>query len=213
MPLAQPAKPSQSVPQAPRCLTEQPTRRTESKEAPGTPLIVHALGGSLASQHEEGPRSQGCPRPLLRDSEDDISALSLYVSEAVLYSCLTAGPHPREPGTVISISPITVPHRGHTPGRGRKWGSQRERWSDRTPIKGTSTIQCLERLALSSLFSQTGLWQLHACTLAEVKAVTSEGTVKSQPALVDVGVLPTITQMFPISWASPHPSSNTLCTV
>ena len=84
MPLAQPAKPSQSVPQAPRCLAEQPTRRTESKEAPGTPLIVHALGGSLASQHEEGPRSQGCPRPLLRDSEDDISALSLYVSEAVL---------------------------------------------------------------------------------------------------------------------------------
>lgn len=52
-------------------------------------------------------------------------------------------------------------------------------------------------------FSQTGLWQLHACTLAEVKAVTSEGTVKSQPALDDVGVLPTITQMFPISWASP----------
>lgn len=52
-------------------------------------------------------------------------------------------------------------------------------------------------------FSQTGLWQLHACTLAEVKAVTSEGTVKSQPALHDVGVLPTITQMFPISWASP----------
>lgn len=56
----------------------------------------------------------------------------------------------------------------------------------------------------SVLFSsQTGLWQLHACTLAEVKAVTSEGTVKSQPALDDVGVLPTITQMFPISWASP----------
>lgn len=58
MPLAQPA---QSVPPAPWCLTEQPTRRTESKEAPGTPLIVHALGGSLASQHEEGPQSQGCP--------------------------------------------------------------------------------------------------------------------------------------------------------
>lgn len=52
-------------------------------------------------------------------------------------------------------------------------------------------------------FSQTGLWQLHACTLAEVKAVTSEGTVKSQPTLDDVGVLPTITQMFPISWTSP----------
>lgn len=61
MPLAQPAKLAQSVPQAPRCLTEQPTRRTESKEAPGTPLIVHALGGSLASQHEEGPQSLGCP--------------------------------------------------------------------------------------------------------------------------------------------------------
>lgn len=61
MPLAQPAKPAQSVPQAPRCLIEQPTRRTESKEAPGTPLIVCALGGSLASQHEEGPQSQGCP--------------------------------------------------------------------------------------------------------------------------------------------------------
>lgn len=61
MPLAQPAKPAQSVPQAPRCLTEQPTRRTESKEALGTPLIVHALGGSLANQHEEGSQSQGCP--------------------------------------------------------------------------------------------------------------------------------------------------------
>lgn len=60
MPLAQPAKPTQSVPWAPRCLTEQPTRRTESKEAPGTPLIVHALGSSPASQHEEGPQSQGC---------------------------------------------------------------------------------------------------------------------------------------------------------
>lgn len=56
----------------------------------------------------------------------------------------------------------------------------------------------------SVLFSsQSGPWQLHACTLAEVKAVTSEGTVKSQPALHDVGVLPTITQMFPISWVSP----------
>lgn len=33
---------------------------------------------------------------------------------------------------------------------------------------------------------------MHACTLAEVKAVTSEGTVKSQRALCDVGVLPTI---------------------
>lgn len=61
MPLAQPAKPAQSVTQAPRCRTEQPTRRTESKEAPGTPLIVNALGGSLASQHEEGPQSQSCP--------------------------------------------------------------------------------------------------------------------------------------------------------
>lgn len=61
MPLAQPAKPAQSAPQAPRCLTEQPTRHTESKEAPGTPLIVNALGGSLASQHEEGPQSQSCP--------------------------------------------------------------------------------------------------------------------------------------------------------
>lgn len=74
---------------------------------------------------------------------------------------------------------------------------------NRAPIKSSGTIQCLERLALSSFFSQTSLWQLHACTLAEVKAVTSEGTVKSQPALDDVGVLPTITQMFPISWASP----------
>lgn len=61
MPLAQSAQPAQSVPQAPRCLTEQPTRRTESKEAPGTLLIVNALGGSLASQHEEGPQSQSCP--------------------------------------------------------------------------------------------------------------------------------------------------------
>lgn len=51
-------------------------------------------------------------------------------------------------------------------------------------------------------FSPTGLWQLHACTLAEVKAVTSEGTVKSQPVLDNVGVLPTITQMLSISWAS-----------
>lgn len=56
-----------------------------------------------------------------------------------------------------------------------------------------------------SLFFPTRphLWQLHACTLAEVKAVTSEGTVKSQPTLDDVGVLPTITQMFPISWTFP----------
>lgn len=63
VPLAQPAEPTQSVPRATplRCLTEQPTRRTESKEAPGTPLIVHALGSSLASQHEEGLQSQGCP--------------------------------------------------------------------------------------------------------------------------------------------------------
>lgn len=61
MPLAQPAKPAQSVPQAPRCLAEQPTRHTESKEAPGTPLIVYALGSFLASQREEGPQSQGCP--------------------------------------------------------------------------------------------------------------------------------------------------------
>lgn len=61
MPLAQAAKPAQSVPPAPRCLAEQPTRRTESKEAPGNPLIVNALGSSLAKQHEEGPRSQGCP--------------------------------------------------------------------------------------------------------------------------------------------------------
>lgn len=89
MPLAQPAKPAQSVPQAPRCLTEQPTRRTESKEAPGTPLIVHALGGSLASQHEEGPQSQGCPTAphsalAQRFWGRYISALRLYVSEAVL---------------------------------------------------------------------------------------------------------------------------------
>lgn len=66
MPLAQPAELTQSGPQSPPyprpgCLTEQPTRRTESKEAPGTPLIVHALGSSLASQHEEGLQSQGCP--------------------------------------------------------------------------------------------------------------------------------------------------------
>ena len=57
---SQPSQPSQLL-EPPRCLTEQPTRRTESKEAPGTPLIVHALGSSLASQHEEGPQSQGCP--------------------------------------------------------------------------------------------------------------------------------------------------------
>lgn len=55
-----PRQPSQ-FPEPPQCLTEQPTRHTESKEAPGTPLIVHALGISLASQHEEGPLSQGCP--------------------------------------------------------------------------------------------------------------------------------------------------------
>lgn len=61
MPLAQAAKSAQSVPPAPRCLAEQPTRRTESKEAQGNPLIVNALGSSLAKQHEEGPRSQGCP--------------------------------------------------------------------------------------------------------------------------------------------------------
>lgn len=72
---------------------------------------------------------------------------------------------------------------------------------NRAPIKSSSTIQRLERLALSSFSAR--LWQLHACTLAEVKAVTSEGTVKSQPTLDDVGVLPTITQMFPISWTSP----------
>lgn len=54
-------------------------------------------------------------------------------------------------------------------------------------------------------------WQLHACAPAEVKAVTSEGTVKSLPALEDVGVLPTITQMFPISWASPRLFQRHLC--
>lgn len=54
------SQPSQ-FPEPPRCLPEQPTRRTESKEAPGTPLIVHALGSSLARQPEEGPLSQGFP--------------------------------------------------------------------------------------------------------------------------------------------------------
>ncbi len=57
-PASQASPVSSSSPPVP---TEQHTRRTESKEAPGTPLIVHALGGSLASQHEEGPQSQGCP--------------------------------------------------------------------------------------------------------------------------------------------------------
>lgn len=59
----------------------------------------------------------------------------------------------------------------------------------------------------SVLFSsRRAPWQLRACAPAEVKAVTSEGTVKSLPALEDVGALPTITQMFSISWASPQTS-------
>ena len=62
---------------------------------------------------------------------------------------------------------------------------------NRVPIKALAscgTIQCLERVPPSSFRGGGRLWQLHACTLAEVKAVTSEGTVKSQPALCDGGV-------------------------
>lgn len=74
---------------------------------------------------------------------------------------------------------------------------------NRAPIK-KERYHLVPRAPGSVLFlSQTGLWQLHACTVTEVKAVTSEGTVNSQPALDDVGVHPTITQMFPISWVSP----------
>lgn len=82
---------------------------------------------------------------------------------------------------------------------------------NRAPIKSRGTIQRLERPALSFSSSPRAPWQLHACALAEVKAVTSEGTVKSLPALEDVGVLPTITQMFPISWASPRRFQRHLC--
>lgn len=71
------------------------------------------------------------------------------------------------------------------------------------------------RASGSVLFFSTRLcfWQLHACTLAEVKAVTSEGTVKSQPKQDDVGVLPTIIQMFPISWTSSAFHTHFICWV
>lgn len=74
-PLAQPATPSQSAPGAPQCLTEQPTRHTESKEAPGTTLIVHALGGSLANQHEEGAPG---PKPVHSPGSESLRTIYIY---------------------------------------------------------------------------------------------------------------------------------------
>lgn len=75
---------------------------------------------------------------------------------------------------------------------------------NRAPIKSHGTIQRLERLALS-FFPARAL--PGSCTLARrlrSKPSLQKGTDKSLPALEDVGVLPTITQMFPISWLSPR---------